>query len=65
MVNTELINIMPKEFLEHYVTAIPAGRIIEIKEVINCVEFLLSEDSKMITGTTITIDGGHTCYLPV
>ena len=40
-------------------------RMIEIEEVVQSVLFLLSDKSKMITGTTVMIDGGHTCYLPV
>ena len=44
---------------------IPMGRFLENDDVAQSVLFLLSDKSKMITGTTLTVDGGHTCYLPV
>ena len=47
------------------ISMIPMGRVNEIDDVVQCVVFLLSDNSKMITGTTITVDGGTTCYLPV
>ena len=43
---------------------IPMGRYLEADDVAPSVIFLLSDKSKMITGTTVTVDGGHTCYLP-
>ena len=64
-VNTEMMKGAPKSFLEQYQSKIPLGRMNEINDVVECVQFLLSDKSKMITGTMVTIDGGHTCYLPV
>ena len=42
----------------------PLGRLVEIQTVVNLVLFLLSDQSKMITGTNTLIDGGYTCQLP-
>lgn len=39
----------------------PLGRLGEIEDVVPSVLFLLSEESKFITGQTLTIDGGLTC----
>ena len=39
--------------------AIPAGRFLEAEETARTVAFLLSDDAAYITGTCLTIDGGH------
>lgn len=38
---------------------IPMGRFVEVREVVDPIIFLLSNDSSMITGTTMPIDGGY------
>lgn len=39
----------------------PLGRLGEVEDVVPAVLFLLSKESKFITGQTLTIDGGLTC----
>jgi 3-oxoacyl-[acyl-carrier protein] reductase len=39
---------------------IPAGRLGSMEEVANVVAFLISPDSRYVTGTAIVADGGHT-----
>ena len=56
---------MGEALINRYNSMIPIGCIKEVEDVVQCVQFHLSDQSKMITGTTITVDGGHTCYLPV
>ena len=63
--NTTILEALPSETIKRIVSALPIGRMLEVDDVVQCVLFLLSDKSKMITGTTITVDGGHTCYLPV
>ena len=66
MVNTEAMNkAVSTEFLTNYVKNIPIGRMADIDDVVQAVLFLLSDNSKMVSGTTMMVDGGHTCYLPV
>jgi 3-oxoacyl-[acyl-carrier protein] reductase len=36
------------------------GRLAEIDDVANAVEFLLSDKAKNITGTVLTVDAGNT-----
>ncbi|OCA83333.1 enoyl-[acyl-carrier-protein] reductase [Bacillus sp. FJAT-27225] len=36
----------------------PAGRIVDMEDLVDCVMFLVSEESKMICGQTIIVDGG-------
>jgi len=38
------------------------GRIAETKDIANAAVFLASEESSFITGQTIVVDGGLTCY---
>ena len=64
-VNTEMSRSASHLFSEEYLSKIPMGCINEIEDVVHCVLFLLSDQSEMVTGTVVMVDGGHTCYLPV
>lgn len=44
---------------ERLVRAIPAGRLLRPEETARAAAFLLSDDAAYITGTCLTIDGGH------
>jgi 3-oxoacyl-[acyl-carrier protein] reductase len=46
--------------LESIVRRTPAGRLADVDDVAGTVAFLLGPDSAMITGTTLTVDGGST-----
>lgn len=37
---------------------IPLGRFAEVEDVVNCILFLLSDNSSMVNGITLPIDGG-------
>ena len=65
LINTKMSQSYGKEFLEHEIAQIPVGRMCEVEDVVDTVLFLLSDQSQMISGTSLTIDGAHTCYLPV
>lgn len=43
----------------------PLGRLLEPVDVANLVAFLASDEAAMITGTTVTIDGGLLCQIAV
>ena len=65
-VNTKLLKeVVTAENIKHMETVIPIGQLLDVDDVAQCVLFLLSGRSKMVTGTTLVVDGGHTCYLPV
>ena len=36
----------------------PAGRMVQIEDMVNAIMFLLSDQSSMIRGQTIIVDGG-------
>lgn len=59
-VDTEALKHFPnrEELLQEAKERTPAGRMVEIEDMVNCVMFLLSDQSDMIRGQTIIVDGG-------
>lgn len=55
--NEEAMKMLPKEAVDKIIAAHPLG-IGRPEDIANLVAFLLSDDAKWITGSTITIDGG-------
>jgi NAD(P)-dependent dehydrogenase (short-subunit alcohol dehydrogenase family) len=55
--NEDVMKTLPKEAIDKIIAAHPLG-IGEPVDVANLVAFLLSDNTKWITGSTITIDGG-------
>jgi acetoacetyl-CoA reductase len=59
-INTEMVQAVPKEVLEKSILPqIPIGRLGEPEEVARCVVFLASDDAGLITGATLTANGGQ------
>jgi acetoacetyl-CoA reductase len=59
-INTEMVQAMPKDVLEKsIVPQIPIGRLGEPKEIARCVVFLASDEAGLITGSTISANGGQ------
>jgi len=59
-INTEMVQAVPKDVLEKNVLPqIPIGRLGEPEEIARCVVFLVSDDAGLITGSTITANGGQ------
>lgn len=59
-VDTEALKHFPnrEELLQEAREKTPAGRMVEIEDIVNSVMFLLSDQSDMIRGQTIIVDGG-------
>jgi acetoacetyl-CoA reductase len=58
--NTEMVQAVPKDVLEkNILPLIPIGRLGEPEEIARCVVFLASDDAGLMTGSTITINGGQ------
>ena len=59
-IDTEALTHFPnrEELLQEAKEKTPAGRMVEIDDMVNCIMFLLSEESSMIRGQTIIVDGG-------
>lgn len=59
-INTEMVQAVPKEVLERTILSqIPIGRLGKPEEVARCVVFLASDDAGLITGATLTANGGQ------
>ena len=59
-INTEMVQAVPKDVLEKSILPlIPAGRLGEPEEIARCVVFLASDDAGLITGATLTANGGQ------
>jgi 3-oxoacyl-[acyl-carrier protein] reductase len=58
MIQTHMIDVLPKERIDAFIQKIPLGRLGKPKEVAEVVLFLASEKSDWITGETVNINGG-------
>jgi acetoacetyl-CoA reductase len=59
-INTEMVQAVPKDVLEKTILPqIPIGRLGEPEEIARCVVFLVSDDAGLITGATLTANGGQ------
>lgn len=61
-VNTDMVAAVPDNILEKIVSTIPVGRLGDPSEIARAVWFLARQDSKFITGSTISINGGQHMY---
>jgi 3-oxoacyl-[acyl-carrier protein] reductase len=59
-VDTEMTKTLTEERREQIVRRSPLRRLVEVEDVANAVEFLLSDRAKNITGTVVTVDAGST-----
>jgi acetoacetyl-CoA reductase len=59
-INTEMVQAVPKDVLEkNILPLIPIGRLGEPDEIARCVVFLASDDAGLITGSTLSANGGQ------
>jgi acetoacetyl-CoA reductase len=59
-INTEMVQAVSKDVLEkNILPQIPIGRLGEPEEIARCVVFLASEDAGLITGATLSVNGGQ------
>ena len=57
---TEMVMAVPETVMNDVILpAIPIGRLGQAKEIARCVVFLASDDARLITGSTITANGGQ------
>src|SRR5213079_24201 len=58
-IGTEMVQAVPKDVLEKNIPPqIPLGRLGEPDEVARCVVFLAADDAGLITGATLSANGG-------
>ncbi len=59
-INTEMVQAVPKDVLEkNILPQIPIGRLGEPEEIARCVVFLASDEAGLITGSTLSANGGQ------
>jgi 3-oxoacyl-[acyl-carrier protein] reductase len=59
-VDTEMTSSLSQEDRDRIARRSALQRLVEVEDVANAVEFLMSERSRNITGTVITVDAGNT-----
>jgi len=57
-----IYNDHPKEFVDKLTKYIPVGRMADKDEYNGAIRFLLSDESKFMTGQTLIMDGGHSVW---
>ncbi|WP_409291581.1 enoyl-[acyl-carrier-protein] reductase FabL [Peribacillus sp. SCS-37] len=64
-IDTEALKHFPnrEELLKDAASQTPAGRMVEIEDMVNTIMFLVSDDSSMIRGQTIIVDGGRSLIM--
>lgn len=60
LVDTPLLHSGSSTFVDTSLKSVPAGRVADAEEIAESVAFLLSDNSRYITGTEFVIDGGLT-----
>jgi acetoacetyl-CoA reductase len=59
-INTEMVQAVPKDVLEKSILPqIPIGRLGEPEEIARCVVFLVADEAGLITGSTLSANGGQ------
>ncbi len=58
-IDTDMVRSISEQTLNNIIAEIPVGRLGRPDEVARVVEFLVSDDSEFITGSTISINGGQ------
>lgn len=56
---TDMVKSVPEDALNQIISQIPVGRLGEPEEIARCVVFLADKGASFITGSTLTINGGH------
>ncbi|HEV2955813.1 MAG TPA: acetoacetyl-CoA reductase, partial [Xanthobacteraceae bacterium] len=59
-IGTEMVRAMPQDVLDkNIIPQIPIGRLGEPEEIARCVVFLAADESGLITGSTLSANGGQ------
>lgn len=60
-IRTEMSSTLNDDQLEQIVRRTPLGRLAEAEDIVGLIHFLLGDQASMVTGQTITVDGGVSC----
>ena len=61
-VETEMVMAVPQPVLDKIIRQIPMGRLGKPEDIARAVLFLVADDADFITGSTLSINGGHHMY---
>ncbi|MDP6589739.1 MAG: acetoacetyl-CoA reductase [Alphaproteobacteria bacterium] len=61
-VDTDMVRAVPENVLEKIIASIPVGRLGRAGDIARTVKFLIADDADFITGSTISVNGGHHMY---
>lgn len=61
-VDTDMVAEVPQKVLDKIIAQIPMGRLGTAEDIARAVVFLVSEKADFITGSTLSINGGHHMY---
>ena len=61
-IDTDMVAAVPDEVLQKIVARIPVGRLGRADEIARGVAFLCDENAGFVTGSTLSINGGHHMY---
>lgn len=61
-VDTDMVSGVPEKVLEKIIAQIPMGRLGTAEDIARAVTFLVDEKADFITGSTLSINGGHHMY---
>ena len=56
---TDMVAAVPQKILDSIIAQIPVGRLGSVDDIARGVVFLCAEEAGWITGSTLTINGGH------
>lgn len=60
-IDTDMTHGMSDKQRQQIIRRTPLGRLGKVEDIIGVIRFLLSEDSRFITGQSLSVDGGLTC----
>ena len=61
-IDTDMVRAVPEKVLQKIVAKVPVGRLGQPEEIARGVLFLVGDDAGFITGSTLSINGGHHMY---
>lgn len=61
-VDTEMVRAVPPNVLSKIIAQIPVGRLGRVEDIARGVLFLVADEAGFITGSTLSINGGHHMY---
>lgn len=57
-----IANDQPEAFVEAYTQRMPVGRMMDVREAVGAVVFLVSDASSYVTGSNLVVDGGWSAW---